>query len=103
MNIADTPNEKQIVVSLTCTRHAEVFHEAEVLDLVEDGGLVPAVRRLVAVGLDAPDIPESTMWGKRLSSEFETYFGPSTQGAGVKKISQIQILRHLYKKGERWI
>ena len=36
--------------------------------------------------------PANTMWCKLLYSEFEAYFGPSTQGAGI---------RYFEKKGER--
>ena len=42
---------------------------------------------------------ENTMWRKLLYSGFETCFGPSTQGAGTKNTSQIQMLRHFDKKG----
>ena len=40
------------------------------------------------------------MWRKFLYSGFETRFGPSTQGAGIRyqNTSQIQILRHFDKK-----
>ena len=43
----------------------------------------------------------NTMWRKLLYSGFETCFGPSTQGAGIRyqNTSQIQILRHFEKKG----
>ena len=41
------------------------------------------------------------MWRKFLYSGFETCFGPSTQGAGIRyqNTSQIQIFRHFEKKG----
>ena len=43
----------------------------------------------------------NTMWRKLLYSGFETCFGPSTQGAGIRyqNTSQIQILRHFEKRG----
>ena len=42
----------------------------------------------------------NTMWRKLFYSGFETCFGPSTQGAGIRyqNTSQIQILRHFEKK-----
>ena len=45
--------------------------------------------------------PANTMSRKLLYSGFETCFGPSTQGAGIRyqNTSQIQILRHFEKKG----
>ena len=46
---------------------------------------------------------QTQMWRKLLYSGFETCFGPSTQGAGIRyqNTSQIQILRHFDKKGAR--
>ena len=43
----------------------------------------------------------NTMWRKLFHSGFETCFGPSTQGAGIRyqNTSQIQIFRHFEKKG----
>ena len=48
------------------------------------------------------EINSNTMRNKLLYSEFATCFGPSTQGAGIRyqNTSQIQILRHVKKKGE---
>ena len=57
-----------------------------------------------AVGVGGSDsAPAKTMWCKLLYSGFETRFGPSTQGAGIRyqNSSQIQILRHFEKKKER--
>ena len=46
--------------------------------------------------------PANAMWRKLLYSGFETWFGPSTQGAGIRyqNTSQIQILlaSHFEKK-----
>ena len=44
-----------------------------------------------------------SMWRKLLYTgfcRFETCFGPSTQGAGTKNTSQIQILRHFERNGK---
>ena len=46
-------------------------------------------------------LPANAVWRKLLHSGFETCFGPSTFGAGIRyqNTSQIQILHRFEKKG----